>query len=97
MIYTVLGDHPDTAMGIASALGIVNPENPSAAMRGNHLDTMTVQELAEIGEFPEVFARVSPDNKLKIIKALKTRGEVVSMTGDGGKQTVGCESNVFSE
>lgn len=52
-------------------------------MKGYEVDLLSEDNLAAMKPFPRVFARVSPDNKLKIIKALQKRGESVSMTGDG--------------
>ena len=52
-------------------------------MKGYEVDLLSEDNLSAMNPFPRVFARVSPDNKLKIIKALQKRGESVSMTGDG--------------
>lgn len=52
-------------------------------MLGRELDLMSDEAILSLNPFPNVFARVSPDNKLKIVKALQERGELVAMTGDG--------------
>jgi len=52
-------------------------------MIGSELDLLSDEAILELNPFPNVFARVSPDNKLKIVKALQERGEQVAMTGDG--------------
>jgi hypothetical protein len=52
-------------------------------MLGRELDLMSDDAILGMNPFPNVFARVSPDNKLKIVKALQQRGELVAMTGDG--------------
>jgi Ca2+-transporting ATPase len=55
---------------------------------GRELDLLSDDAIIELDPFPSVFARVSPDNKLSIVRALQQRGELVAMTGDGvnGKQ-----------
>lgn len=53
------------------------------AILGRELDLLSEDALIELDPFPNVFARVSPDNKLTIVKALQKRGEIVAMTGDG--------------
>lgn len=53
------------------------------AMLGRELDLMSDEAILSLNPFPNVFARVSPDNKLKIVKVLQERGELVAMTGDG--------------
>ncbi|MFS8629736.1 MAG: cation-transporting P-type ATPase, partial [Bacillales bacterium] len=77
----ITGDHLVTAKAIASQLGILQ-EN-SKVIDGKTLSKMTVQELEEIVEDVAVFARVSPEHKLKIVKALQNKGHIVAMTGDG--------------
>lgn len=52
-------------------------------MMGSELDLLSDEAILGLNPFPNVFARVSPDNKLKIVKALQERGEQVAMTGDG--------------
>jgi len=77
----ITGDHKNTAFAIAKELGIAETE--SQAILGNELDKMTEEELAKKIENYRVFARVSPEHKVKIVKALKANGNIVSMTGDG--------------
>jgi P-type Ca2+ transporter type 2C len=66
-------------------------------MIGSELDLLSDEAILALNPFPNVFARVSPDNKLKIIKALQERGEQVAMTGDGvnGKRCRSRTGNLF--
>ncbi len=77
----ITGDHPLTALQIAKQLGIAQ-EN-SRALTGQELEKMSVAELENIVDSVSVYARVSPEHKLKIVQALQNRGNIVSMTGDG--------------
>lgn len=77
----ITGDHLDTAVAIAKDLGIATSEEQ--AMTGTELDQYSESELREIVKRIRVYARVSPENKVQIVKALKANGEVVAMTGDG--------------
>lgn len=77
----ITGDHKVTAMAIAEELGIL-PRN-GRVIEGIELANMTVDELEDIVEDTYVFARVSPEHKLKIVKALQNKGHIVAMTGDG--------------
>ncbi|MEJ8756870.1 cation-translocating P-type ATPase [Pontibacter sp. H259] len=77
----ITGDHKKTAFAIAHELGISESINQTIA--GPELDVLTEQQLAEQVEKYRVFARVSPEHKVKIVKALKAKGNIVSMTGDG--------------
>ncbi|KAG0365405.1 hypothetical protein BC939DRAFT_446562 [Gamsiella multidivaricata] len=80
-VVMITGDHIKTASAIARELGIL--EENGRAIKGEELDLLSEQAIAELKPFPNVFARVSPDNKLKLVKALQSRGESVAMTGDG--------------
>jgi P-type Ca2+ transporter type 2C len=77
----ITGDHVITAKAIATQLGIFT--NKSKVIDGNALSNLSVEELEEVVDDVSVFARVSPEHKLKIVKALQNRGHVVAMTGDG--------------
>lgn len=77
----ITGDHKDTAFAIAKELGIA--EEISEIMIGTELDNVSDTELASKINHLNVFARVSPEHKVKIVKALRTKGNIVSMTGDG--------------
>jgi len=75
----ITGDHAATAQAIARRLGI-----PADAVRtGRDLAAMDDQELADVVQAVDVFARVEPEQKLRLVRALQARGEVVAMTGDG--------------
>jgi magnesium-transporting ATPase (P-type) len=78
----ITGDHKDTATAIGQMLGIVD-EKYSEAVTGPELDAMTDEELIKCCQLHNVFARASPANKIRIVKALQADGEITSMTGDG--------------
>jgi Ca2+-transporting ATPase len=75
----ITGDHLITARAIATQIGLKGDE----ALTGNDLEKIADAELPEIAERTTVFARVAPEQKLRLVKALQARGHVVAMTGDG--------------
>jgi Ca2+-transporting ATPase len=81
-VVMITGDHPRTAHAIACELGISSPERKDV-LTGLELNRMTQSDLDQKVEDIAVYARVSPEDKLRILKAWKSRGHIVAMTGDG--------------
>ena len=79
-VVMITGDYPGTAVNIASRIGLPNPEN---LITGPELDGMDDTELRRRIGSVSVFARAVPEQKLRIVSALKASGEIVAMTGDG--------------
>jgi len=77
----ITGDHPGTAMAIARRLGIT--DNEKSVLTGDALAKLDDDELIQAVKKIQVYARVSPNQKLRIVKALQLNGEFVAMTGDG--------------
>jgi len=77
----ITGDHKNTAFAIAKELGIA--DNISQCMSGSEIDGYEENEFNKIVNNYRIFARVSPEHKVKIVKAFKSHGNIVSMTGDG--------------
>ena len=77
----ITGDHKDTAFAIAKDLGICTER--SKAITGQELDEIDDEKFAELVNTYSVYARVSPEHKVRIVKALKANGKIVAMTGDG--------------
>lgn len=77
----ITGDYKETAFAIAKDLGMA--EHEDQAMMGAELDKLSDEELREVVKNIKVFARVSPDHKVRIVSALKANGEITAMTGDG--------------
>lgn len=85
-VIMITGDAETTAVAIARKLGMpinLNSAIGSPVLRGDQIDHMSEAELAEAMSRISIFARTSPEHKLKIISALQSRGDVVAMTGDG--------------
>ncbi len=77
----ITGDYKDTAVAIAKELNILTPGGK--VMTGNELDTLDEDAFVDMVEDIAVYARVSPEHKVKIVEAFKQRGHVAAMTGDG--------------
>ncbi|TXF74927.1 cation-translocating P-type ATPase [Chryseobacterium sp.] len=77
----ITGDHKNTAFSIARDLDIA--QDFSEVLTGSEIDALTEEEFLEKVNYINVFARVSPQHKVKIVRTLKAKGNVVSMTGDG--------------
>ncbi|PPD02554.1 MAG: carbonate dehydratase, partial [Methylocystis sp.] len=79
-IKMITGDHAATAKAIARELGL---QRPDAVVTGHDLDALQDEALGEVVKTTTVFARTSPEHKLRLVQALQKCGEVVAMTGDG--------------
>ena len=77
----ITGDHKDTAFAVAKELGICDDKNQ--CLTGADVDSMTDEELRNACKNVRVFARVSPENKVQIVKAFQANGNICAMTGDG--------------
>ena len=77
----ITGDHKLTAIAVASEIGIL--ENKGLVLTGQELDKMSDEEFEKIVEEVNVYARVSPQHKIRIVRVLKKNGHIVAMTGDG--------------
>ena len=78
----ITGDHVGTAVAIARELGLVG-SGPVTALTGAELEAMTNEQLRRRVRDVDVYARTSPEHKIRIVRALQSHGEVVAMTGDG--------------
>lgn len=85
-VIMITGDAETTAVAIGKTLGMPISMNPSigrSVLRGDELDQMSEEDLAQAIATTSIFARTSPEHKMKIVRALQSRGDVVAMTGDG--------------
>ncbi len=78
-VVMVTGDHPATALAVANEVGIP----PGRVVTGLDLETLSEEELRHAVREANIFARVAPEDKLRLVEALKANGEVVAVTGDG--------------
>lgn len=83
----ITGDHPVTAAAIAGQIGLAKNRHPSPAnkdvLTGLELEKLSDAELIDAAEQTDVFARATPEQKIRLVRALQSRGHVVAMTGDG--------------
>jgi len=77
----ITGDYPNTARAVAESIDLLEPGHQ--VMTGHQMDELDDSSLEEQVAYTDVFARVSPEHKLRIVEAFRARNEVVAMTGDG--------------
>lgn len=84
-VIMITGDAESTAVAIAKKLGMPVRDSPGSrpVLTGQDLDRMSTADLAQAISTTSIFARTSPEHKMKIVRALQSRGDVVAMTGDG--------------
>ncbi|PMB75165.1 MAG: ATPase, partial [Candidatus Bathyarchaeota archaeon] len=83
-VVMVTGDHKLTAVAVAKELNLIGEnEAPSQVLTGQELDKISDEQLTQMVENVVIYARVSPEHKMRIVKAWKAKGYVVAMTGDG--------------
>ena len=80
VVKMITGDHKETASAIARQLGI---DNGAEAVSGEELSRISDEELPRVAMRSNVFARVAPEHKLRLVRAIQSQGQVVAMTGDG--------------
>ncbi|QWU17691.1 potassium and/or sodium efflux P-type ATPase [Paenibacillus sophorae] len=79
----ITGDHPITAIAIAEQIGITDGNRPGQVLTGHELDRMSDEELEQSVDRVSIFARMTPEHKLRIVSMLRKKGHIVAMTGDG--------------
>ena len=79
-VIMITGDYSKTAIAIGNEIGL---KFKDCAITGDEINTMSEEELCEAAKHCDIFTRVIPEHKMKIVKALKKNGEIVAMTGDG--------------
>ena len=84
-IVMITGDHPITASSIAQEVGI---SNPYKVLTGDEIEDVSGEQLRDLVKECNIYARVMPQHKMRIVKALKQNGEVVAMTGDGVNDSI---------
>ncbi|MFC8681647.1 cation-translocating P-type ATPase [Microbacterium ureisolvens] len=77
----ITGDHAGTALAIANEMGLAGPD--ADVLTGAELEALSQEQLREVVRDVDVYARTSPEHKIRIVRALQSHGEVVAMTGDG--------------
>ncbi|RKP49921.1 HAD family hydrolase [Cohnella endophytica] len=79
----ITGDHPITAIAIAEQIGITDIAGPGQVLSGHELDRMSDEELERCVDEVSIFARMTPEHKLRIVSTMRKKGHIVAMTGDG--------------
>jgi len=87
VVKMITGDHPGTASAIAEQIGIhkesINETGKKTVFTGQELENLSDEELADVADKTSVFARATPEQKIRLVRALQSKGHVVAMTGDG--------------
>lgn len=79
----ITGDHAGTALAISREMGLVGAEGDVRVLTGGELEALSQEQLKDVVRDVDVYARTSPEHKIRIVRALQSHGEVVAMTGDG--------------